>query len=148
MKRSILEATIVGVAVALASGSAVAQAKIDLGKREYDSNCATCHGADGKGGGAYVEMLKKAPPDLTTLAKRNKGVLPVSRLYEVIDGREEVKAHGPRDMPVWGADYRAKARAYYYLEAPADPQLLVNPEVFVRARVLALIDYLGRLQAK
>jgi mono/diheme cytochrome c family protein len=142
MKRSTLEAAIVGVAVTLASGSAVAQTKVDVGKREYDSNCATCHGLDGKGSGPYVEFLKKSPPDLRTLAKRNGGVLPVSRLYEVIDGRQEVKAHGPRDMPIWGADYRAKAGEYAYFDPPVDP------EVFVRGRVLALIDYISRLQVK
>ncbi|MBX3638162.1 MAG: cytochrome c, partial [Rubrivivax sp.] len=59
------------LALALLSAPALAQQRVDLGKREYDSNCATCHGTDGKGGGVYVEFLKRSPPDLTTMAKRN-----------------------------------------------------------------------------
>ena len=44
--------------------TAVAADKVDLGKREYDSNCIACHGKDLKGG-AYVDFLKVTPPDLT-----------------------------------------------------------------------------------
>jgi mono/diheme cytochrome c family protein len=142
MKRSMLEPTIVGVAVALASGSAVAQAKIDLGKREYDSNCASCHGTRGKGDGPYRPFLTTSPSDLTVLAKKNGGVLPVWDLQEVIDGRRDVRAHG-RDMPIWGADYRAKAGEYF-----VDYPQPYDPEVAVRMRILALIDYIGRLQVK
>jgi len=67
-------------------------------------------------------------------------VLPMARLYDVIDGAG-VPAHGSRDMPVWGRDYRIKD-AEYYQEAP------YNPEAQVRARILALLEYVSRLQAK
>jgi cytochrome c len=39
---------------------AMAQPRPDLGKREYESKCAVCHGLDGKGKGPYAEQLKKA----------------------------------------------------------------------------------------
>lgn len=132
---------ILGVAALCVSASAVAQAaKYDPGKQEYMSNCASCHGDAGKGRGPYVELLKKAPPDLTTLAKRNGGVFPINRVYQVIDGRETITWHGPRDMPVWGADYVASAGnqgEFYYF-----------PEVTARTRILMLIDYLYRIQEK
>jgi mono/diheme cytochrome c family protein len=118
----------------------VAADKVDLGKREYDSNCIACHGKDLKGG-AYVDFLKVTPPDLTQLSKKNGGVFPLERVYAVIDGRQEVKAHGPRDMPIWGRDYQIKAGEHYV-------DINYDPEAFVRGRIFALIDYLNRMQAK
>ncbi len=120
--------------------TAVAADKVDLGKREYDSNCIACHGKDLKGG-AYVDFLKVTPPDLTQLSKKNGGVFPLERVYAVIDGRQEVKAHGPRDMPIWGRDYQIKAGEHYV-------DINYDPEAFVRGRIFALIDYLNRMQAK
>jgi mono/diheme cytochrome c family protein len=113
---------------------------VDLGKREFESNCASCHGLSGKGGGYAVEWLRKSPTDLTTLTKRNGGVFPVSRMYESIEGGN-VASHGSRDMPVWGQDYRTKA-AEYYVDVPYDP------ETYVRSRILALMEYINRLQEK
>ena len=43
----------------------------DFGKREFESNCASCHGNSGKGNGPLVELLRRSPPDLTLLAQRN-----------------------------------------------------------------------------
>lgn len=125
-------------AVLIAAG-AMAQPKVDLGKREYDNNCAVCHGRDGKGGGPYNELLKRSAPDLTTMARRNGGVFPVAKAYEVIEGAGV--GHGTRDMPIWGSDYNVKA-AEYYMDVPYDR------EAFVRGRILSLIEYLNRLQAK
>lgn len=118
--------------------------KADLGKREYENSCALCHGKDGKGAGAINDLLKKAPTDLTTLAKMNNGVFPFERVYAVIDGRAMVRAHGERDMPAWGDRYtkdRVKA-AEYYRDVPYDA------EMYARARILSLIDYLNRIQVK
>ena len=120
--------------------TAVAADKVDLGKHEYDSNCIACHGKDLKGG-AYVDFLKVTPPDLTQLSKKNGGVFPLERVYAVIDGRQEVKAHGPRDMPIWGRDYQIKAGEHYV-------DMNYDPEAFVRGRIFALIDYLNRMQGK
>lgn len=47
----------------LVGASAFAQAKpTDLGKREYDTNCAVCHGDNGKGNGSFAELLRRSPP--------------------------------------------------------------------------------------
>lgn len=120
--------------------AAVAADRVDLGKREYESNCIACHGKDLKGG-AYVDFLKVSPPDLTQLSKKNGGVFPFERVYGTIDGRVEVKGHGTRDMPIWGRDYQIKAGEHYV-------DTNYDPEAFVRARIFALIDYLNRMQAK
>ena len=128
-------------ALTLMSGVAYAQpGKADLGKKEYQENCASCHAMNGKGGGPYVEFLRKSPPDLTLLTKNNGGVFPVNRMYETIEGAN-VPGHGSRDMPIWGQDYRIKA-AEYYMDVPYDQ------EHYVRARILTLIEYINRLQER
>lgn len=114
--------------------------RVDPGKQEFETRCASCHGLTGKGNGTISDLLRHSPPDLTQLARRNGGILPVERLYESITG-DAVQAHGSRDMPVWGMVYRTDA-ASYYADVPYDP------EAYVRARVLALIEYISRLQAR
>ena len=126
-------------AVASLAATAQAQPKTDLGKREFETKCAVCHGTDGKGGGPYAEQLKRKLPDLTTLAQRNGGVFPVSRTYETIEGAG--KGHGPRDMPIWGLDYTIQA-------AEVLPDLPYNQAVYVRTRIMSLLEYLNQLQVK
>lgn len=120
------------------------KAKLDYGKREYQNSCVLCHGADGKGNGSVVELLKKKPADLTTLSRKNGGVFPFDRVYATIDGREMVLGHGDREMPAWGNRYSSDATkaAEYYVDVPYDM------EMYARSRILALIDYLNRMQAK
>lgn len=139
MKPSNASRWILFVSLATSAGMACAQPKVDLGKREYMNNCAACHGESGKGNGPYNDLLKRSSSDLTVLAKRNGGVFPVTKVYEVIDGGGV--GHGARDMPVFGQDYRIKA-AEYYGDMPYDP------EVYVRARILSLVEYLNRIQVK
>jgi mono/diheme cytochrome c family protein len=144
MRRSTITAAMLAGALLVPSGMAMAQARpmADLGKQEYESNCIGCHGRAGKGDGPYLLLLaKKEPADLTTLTRKNNGVFPLQRVYEVIDGRQALEAHGPRDMPIWGLDYRAGSHAY-----PRDEPY--DPEAFVRSRILALVDYINRLQQR
>lgn len=111
------------------SNAVFAQGWEDFGKREYQSNCASCHGASGKGDGALVRQLVKAPPDLTTLARRNGGVYPSQRVWDMIDGRTstEIGPHGTREMPVWGN---------------------VFEPWYARNRITSLVDYLAQIQAR
>jgi mono/diheme cytochrome c family protein len=136
IQRALFALTIVFVAGA----ASAQQASFDPGKQEFGSNCASCHGMDGKGNGPLGEWLRKSPPDLTQLAKKNQGVLPINRLYAVIDGAG-VPSHGSRDMPVWGREYRIddaqqlrEARGQY------------DSTELVRARILVLLEYISRIQ--
>ena len=138
-------AVALGVFVLSAATTAVSQQNvpssqsIDLGKWEFEAHCAVCHGLSGAADAPYEVFLTKSTPNLSTLSKRNGGVFPFARVYEVIDGRQEVQAHGPKDMPIWGRDYMAmgtRINPYY------------DPEAFVRAKILALTEYVYRLQAK
>jgi mono/diheme cytochrome c family protein len=132
------------VVAALVQGMITASAAepVDIGKRDYDASCAVCHGLKGKGDGVYKELLQGITmPDLTTLAKRNGGVFPAVRVYEIIDGRTELKAHGPRDMPIWG-------RHFVYRATPTYDDFEWDSEASARAHILMLMDYLYRLQEK
>ena len=138
MSRSI--AGLIGLAL-LAPALAHAAEK-SIGQREYESKCVMCHGVTGKGDGWLSEYLKRSPPSLAQLQKNNGGVFPFDRTYQVIDGRKEVQVHGPRDMPVWGGVYRVESdKAYdsYLGQYFADDGM-------IRARILALIEYISRLQ--
>ena len=114
--------------------------KVDFGKNEYQAKCANCHGPDGRGNGPYSDLLSVQTPNLSTLAKNNGGIFPIERLYQSISG-EKIKAHGSRDMPIWGQVYRMDA-ANYYIDIPYDP------EGYSRTRLLALLEYLYRIQVK
>jgi mono/diheme cytochrome c family protein len=142
MRRVRTVAALIGAATAVSPLLASSQEKtIDLGKREFDSKCAVCHGSKGKGDGPYAGMTQTRVADLTALAMKNNGVFPFARVYETIDGRQQVKAHGTREMPIWGLDYRAEAYEFY-------GPMPYSPEPFVRGRILALTEYVYRLQAK
>lgn len=136
--------TIAALAVAAAGivGTTYAQ-DIDVGKQEFNASCAACHGASGKGDGPMVGFLSGRLPDLTTLAKRNNGVFPFDRVHDTIDGTGPMKGHGTREMPVWGPRYSEKALEHY-----SDFYGPYDAAAFARGRVLALTEYVYRLQAK
>ena len=64
--------------------------RVDFGRVEYRARCATCHGLKGKGDGSMAARLTRKPSDLTTLAKNNNGILPVTAMYSVITGDTEL----------------------------------------------------------
>lgn len=140
MKRWLAPAA-VAAATLLIGSSALAQPRTELGRFEYENNCVACHGANGRGDGYFAQFLKLPMPDLTTVSERNGGVFPAERMQRIIDGREELKGHGPRQMPIWGAHYNDRAAQYFKGTA-------YDPEVYIRVRVLALVDYLYSLQSR
>jgi mono/diheme cytochrome c family protein len=141
MKRAMTAVVLSGIAVVLSCGTVLAQPTTDLGKSEYYAKCAVCHGLSGKGEGSFGEVLKVNMPDLTLIAKRNGGAFPVDRVKMAIDGRATPRAHGTSEMPIWGTRYSVEA-------APKFDDYRYDPEAFVQVRVLALVDYLYRLQAR
>jgi mono/diheme cytochrome c family protein len=101
------------------------------GSQLYREHCAVCHGVDAKGGGPAAPALKKAPTDLTQIARRNGGKYPELAVQRKIKGAE-VLEHGTLDMPIWG-------------------QVLVGPgksKTDGEMRVFALLKYLGEIQVK
>ena len=91
---------LIGIVVMLIATSTVLAD--ESGRGLYLAHCANCHGDYGEGDGPAAPDFGAPLPDLRYLAKRNGGVFPTTTVSAIIDGREFVKAHGPRQMPVWG----------------------------------------------
>lgn len=142
MKSAPPRASLLVVGLALCASAAFAQPRADVGEREFQANCASCHGVDGKGNGPMRELLRQSPPDLTQLLKKNQGMLPMDRMYDVIDGGN-VPSHGTREMPVWGRAFKIQD-AQYYLEARGN----YDAAALVRARILMLLEYINRIQVR
>lgn len=101
------------------------------GKDLYRQYCAACHGVDGKGDGPAAVALKKAPSDLTHIARANNG-FPEERMLRILRGEETVTAHGSQAMPVWGAVFSN-----------------MSPNIeLAQMRVHSLLNYLEKIQAK
>ena len=119
-------------------GTALAQQEevVAAGQREFRHACAVCHGLGGKGESVMttLNLLTVRPPDLTQLSKKHQGQFPFWQVYRIIDGREEVKGHGTRDMPIWGEVFRQPERG-----RPVD-------ETHAIGRILALVHYLQSIQ--
>jgi hypothetical protein len=82
------------------------------------------------------------------LAKQNNGVFPFGRIYETIDGRVEIKSHGTREMPVFGYRFWPAPTPGFSPQAPYYVDPLYDREPIMRSRILAVIDYLYRIQEK
>lgn len=152
MKRPVLEGLVVANLIVGFNVQSLAQQPVseqpDIGKTEYQSSCAACHGVDGKGMGPVADALKTKPADLTTITKQNNGVFPFGRIYDIIDGRLEVKSHGVRDMPIWGFRYSPAPIPGLNPVVPYFLDPLYDREPVIRSRILAVVDYLYRIQVK
>jgi cytochrome c len=132
----------VGVPGALFSSPTIADNSQpeEPGRTDFVTYCAACHGVEGRGDGTIAEFLTITATDLTQLSKKNAGVFPRERAINVIDGRAEVKVHGPRDMPVWGD--------WFEFEAGSSVAGKGAEEKVVQARINALVDYIETIQEK
>lgn len=107
----------------------------ERGAFSYRLHCLNCHGESGRGDGPMVEILRVSPADLTVLAKENGGDYPAERIYRAIDGRDEVRSHGARGMPVWGIGFQDLGRDQ-------------DQEEEIRARILDLVAYIESIQVE
>lgn len=125
------------MALALASPAAA----FDVGRQEYLAGCAQCHGLAGAGDGIMNQFLTRPAPGLTGIARENGGVFPVGVLVEIIEGGGVTSVHGSSEMPAWGDRY--SAQAYALLGWPHSDE---DRAAFVRARILALVEYIASIQ--
>ena len=124
----------VALAIGASSVSLAAQTKAlpYSAAGDYQVYCSSCHGTMGKGDGVISNSLKKRPPDLTQLARRNGGVFPEEKVFKAIDGRRN--GHPDSDMPAW-AEVLAKSTDSLGEQNAA-------------ARINLLVEYLQTLQVK
>jgi len=115
-----------------------AHAAASTGKQDFDTNCAPCHGFDGKGHGQALYVIPQVkPPDLTVLSKANGGVFPSDRVYKSIDGRNGIPSHERFDMPFWGTTFQREGQEF-----------TPKSETAVRARIMKIVDYIKSIQKK
>jgi mono/diheme cytochrome c family protein len=100
------------------------------GRQLYMNYCGSCHGLTGEGDGPVAPALTTPPANLRRLSDRFGNPLPEDQVARFIDGRAEVKAHGPREMPVWGKRFYAQT----------------HDEREVRAMIAELVAYLQSIQ--
>ena len=112
---------------ALAADEAVEKS----GQMRFNQYCAVCHGTSAKGDGPFANLMTTRPADLTMLAKNNGGEFPFGRVYDTIDGRNMLNAHGTSDMPIWGREMKDAG---------------LGAETDLRGRLVETIVYLRSIQ--
>lgn len=112
------------------------KAAITDGGALYQELCAVCHGENAKGDGPAAEALKKAVPDLTTLAAKNGGEFPFEKVEEIITGKNRVVAHGTVDMPIWGRAFESVRLDWSRSQR----------EAFAQQRIYNITEYLSTIQ--
>jgi mono/diheme cytochrome c family protein len=137
---------IVGLLLLLVNAPVLAEDDT-IGSDEYRTSCLSCHGVGGRGDGPLAKFLIVKPTDLTTLSSKNggqypnlkAGAYPFLRVYQIIDGRAAVEAHGDRAMPVWGSRYREQMPV---AQTPYGGEY----EKLIRGRILELVYYIQSIQ--
>jgi mono/diheme cytochrome c family protein len=123
--------------LSLALGAPVTPAEetrpVAQGSLLFRVHCRNCHGETGRGDGPTAPLLKIAPPDLTRIRERNRGVFPSEAVRETIDGRRTSPAHGESQMPIWGFGLQE-------LDRDADQ------EAALQQRIQSLIEFLESIQ--
>ena len=109
------------------------EAQVSGGEFLYRTYCMSCHGERARGDGPVASELRTRPADLAQISARNGGEFPASRVHRQIDGRSEVTAHGPSEMPVWG---------FAFQQRDSD----TDQEDEVRQRIRQLVSYLESIQ--
>lgn len=108
---------------------------VDTGRMLFASNCAACHGSDGKGAGPEALGLGAPPPDLTILALQNRGRFPRAYVIEIVAGKV-----GP-DHPTAAMPEFWTAELGRLVQVTSDGKVLTVP-----AGLLAVTNYLESIQ--
>lgn len=141
MTRSTIRALSMGLGLSLLTLATVAApAEVDeeaaaRGRVTYRIYCSNCHGDDARGDGELAKYLTVEPADLTTITQRYDGEFPAAWLRRVIDGREVVRGHGMREMPVWGVGF-------------PDPGKEDEQSEIVQEKIEQLLEFLRTIQVE
>ena len=128
MNRSSVAVIVLGAALVASAARTPPKGGAE-GRVLYGRYCASCHGPAADGHGPVASVLTHSPTDLRRLGDRDGRPLDAARIARWIDGREDVAAHGTREMPVWGDRFHA-------------------PEGGIDPRIRAIVAYLDTLQER
>lgn len=130
---------IAGAALAVMAQPGIAEAQTaSRGAEAYTLACGQCHGQQGRGDGPLARVLNTPPADLTTLRQRDPNrEFPFFRVFQMVDGRTVMPAHGTREMPAWGAVFAIEA---------ADRFGPHGAETYIRGRIVELVTHIETLQ--
>jgi mono/diheme cytochrome c family protein len=129
-----LLASAVSPVAAQAPENAPPEGDAGYGARLYRVYCQSCHGALGGGDGPVATELELSIADLRTVtARTDDRRFPAAQVAAIIDGREPVRGHGTRDMPVWSLTFHEPGRT------PERPNEIDD-------RIDALVAYLHSIQ--
>lgn len=106
------------------------------GSELFERFCSACHGISGRGDGPVAPSMAVAVPDLTGLSARREGRFPRQEIWDIVDGRSPLIAHGTRNMPVWGYEF--------WVQEGAD----IEAENIAGRLIDRLVDYLETLQVE
>ena len=133
MKTPVLVALVVALSSAPAAAASPPAADAE-GRVLYTRYCGACHGIEADGRGPVASFMLRRPTDLRRLGDRYGRPLDADRVARFVDGRDEVPAHGPRVMPVWGERFAAPEPEGSGRKPSLD------------ARIRKIVAYLGTLQ--
>lgn len=137
MKCTILGLVLLGVAACASTSPRNRSVKELSGVELHEQLCASCHGVAGQGDGPVSSLIKIGVPDLTRIAQRDGGEFPTEDVRRAIDGRWDRRAHGARDMPVWGWQFYDSAS-----QNDAEERARVD------SMIDRLVDYLRSIQVE
>lgn len=130
ISKSISTLVLAGLLLMVGSAAKAGDDAVAQGRQLYLEYCGSCHGLTGEGDGPVAHALTTPPANLRLLSDRFGNPLPQDQVARFIDGRADVKAHGPRDMPVWGRRFYAQT----------------HDERAVQAMIGELVAYLQSIQ--
>lgn len=109
------------------------------GRTSYRVYCASCHGEHAKGQGNIAQYLTVPPADLTRIRQRYGGEFPSELIHQIIDGRQDVRGHGGKEMPVWGDVFQSPL-------AESGPTSQETGEERAARKIKELVMYLESIQ--
>lgn len=107
----------------------------DPGRATYLRYCGACHGPGAKGDGVAAAGMRPRPSDLTRIGKRQGG-FDAPRITAFVDGTKLLRAHGSKDMPVWGEVLHD------------DSGSIAGSKTAAQSKLMLITEYLRSIQAK
>ena len=107
----------------------------DPGRAMYLRYCGSCHGPGAKGDGIAATVLRPKPSDLTRIGKRQGG-FDGPRITTFVDGTKQLRAHGSKNMPIWGEVLHD------------DSGSIAGSKTAAQSKLMLITEYLRSIQAK